>query len=89
MKVIYDIAGLASSRLVCRLGSQYGRDEIFDKFFRRTIRYRPSEVTKTKRDDSIDLSKNKGRNRTKDETDDIIGLSQETCLTNVETVAIP
>ena len=43
--------GLASSRLVCRLRSQNGRTRFFEGFGR-TISNRPSEDSKTKRDDS-------------------------------------
>ena len=44
-------AGLASSRLVCRLRSQDGRTSFFEELFGRTISNRPSKDSKTKRDD--------------------------------------
>ena len=78
--------GLASSRFVRRLRSQDGRTRFFEELFGRTIGYRPSEDSKTNRDDLGRPLKNQGRNRTKDETDDIIDLSSEKCLTDIEAV---
>src|SRR5947207_15409770 len=43
--------GLASSRLVCRLGSQDGRTRFFEELFGWTISIFSSSMAKTRRDD--------------------------------------